>query len=74
MKLEKFFTKLNFSPVLFKKILAFVWLVFQNENKWILKVLILFFKKYADLHQFVTFRIKNYLKYSNSKILFLSMI
>ena len=34
---QKNFAKLQFSPVLFEKILSFVYLVFKNKNKWILK-------------------------------------
>ena len=35
LMLQKVFSLLKFSPALFEKIQAFVWLVFQKENKWI---------------------------------------
>ena len=35
---QQIFAKLKLSPVVFKKIAPFVCLVFENEDKWILKL------------------------------------
>ena len=35
---QKIFAKLQISPVMLEKIPSFVYFVFKNENKWILKV------------------------------------
>ena len=42
---KKMFAKLKFSPALFEKIPSFVFLVFKNENKRILKLQNLFSEK-----------------------------
>ena len=39
---QKIFAKLKFSTVIFEKIPSFVCLGYKSENKWILKVQILF--------------------------------
>ena len=58
---QKIFAKLQFFPSLFERMPSLVCLVFKIENKWILKLYILFswktgwFKK--KLYQAVTFRI-----------------
>ena len=36
--MQNLFAKLNVSLALFEYILLFLWRVFKNENKWILKV------------------------------------
>ena len=61
MTLQKIFAKLNFSPDLFRKILTFVWLVFQNENKWVLEEYFYLLENHVDLYQVVTFGINDYL-------------
>ena len=75
---ENFCQIKKLSPALFEKIPSFVCLVFKFEIKWILKLQILFSWKTCwfknKLYQAVTFHVNDYLRYVNSKILFLLMI
>ena len=43
--LQKCLCKIKFYAILVEKILTFGWLVFQDENKWVLKMKKIFFWK-----------------------------